>query len=79
MRTTLVIPDPLFERAKAYARAHGTKLSDLFAESVAERLNREEQAVRESREVYRVKPKSLGAPKTDLADRDRLYTAMDSE
>ncbi len=33
----------------------------------------------EAPETYRVKPKFMGAPKTDLADRDRLYTSMDEE
>jgi hypothetical protein len=77
MRTTLIIPDSLFARAKASARTHDKKLSELFAESVAERLNREEQAVREASGTYRVRPRPMGTPKADLADRDRLYAAMD--
>jgi hypothetical protein len=79
MRTTLIVPDPIFVRAKAFARAHGQKLSELFSEAVAERLARAEQAVAEKPAVYRVKPRAMGKPRVDLDDREALLRAMEEE
>lgn len=77
MRTTLVIPDPLFKRAKLYARTHGKNLSDVFAEALDERLSRAEQALREPRAEYKVKTASMGAATVDVSDRDALQRIMD--
>ncbi len=77
MRTTLVIPDPLFKRAKLYARKHDKNLSDVFAEALDERLTREEQAVREPRAEYKVKATPMGTASVDLSDRDALNKVMD--
>jgi hypothetical protein len=78
MRTTLVISDELFKRAKSYAKKHDKRLSDVFAEAIAERLAREEQALREPKSVYKVVPRSLGPASVDLADREALNRAMDA-
>ena len=77
MRTTLVIPDPLFERAKAYAKEHDTSLPDVFAEALAERLARADQLLREPRVAYEVKTRSMGAPSINLSDREALGRAME--
>lgn len=77
MRTTLVIPDPLFKRAKAYAKKHDKNLSDVFAEALAERLTREDQVLHEPRARYEVKPRSMGAPSVNLSDREALGRVMD--
>jgi len=79
MRTTLVIPDPLFKRAKLYARKHDKNLSDVFAEALDDRLTREEQAAREPRAKYKVNPASMGTATVDLSDRESLYKIMDDE
>jgi len=79
MRTTLVIPDPIFKRAKLYAQKHDKNLSDVFAEALDDRLTREEQAVREPRAQYRVKTVSMGASTVDLADRESLFNLMDDK
>ena len=77
VRTTLVIPDPLFKRARAYAKKHDKNLSDVFAEALAERLIREDQVLREPRVRYEVRAQSMGAPAVNLADREALGLVMD--
>ncbi|HMP76307.1 MAG TPA: hypothetical protein PKE12_08435 [Kiritimatiellia bacterium] len=77
MRTTLVIPDPLFKRARAYAKKHDKNLSDVFAEALAERLAREDRSLREPRVRYEVRPRSMGVPVVNLADREALGRVMD--
>ena len=75
MRTTLVIPDPVYKRAKQAAREQGRTLSDLVTESVEIQLSREGGSV--EKKVYRIKPVEMGAPMVDLNDRDALYRAME--
>ena len=77
MRTTLVIPDPLFVRAKAYAKRHDRHLSEVFAEALAERLAREEQRLHDPGAAYKVEPRSMGAASVDLSDREALQRVMD--
>lgn len=77
MRTTLVIPDPLYKRAKVYAKKHDKNLSDLFAEAITERLAREDQVLHEPRVNYEVKSVSMGSPAINLADREALGRVMD--
>ena len=77
MRTTLVISDPLFKRAKAYAKRHDKHLSDVFSEALADRLAREEQVLCEPRTPYKVVPRSMGSAAVDLSDREALHRVMD--
>jgi len=79
MRTTLVIPDPLFKRAKLYAQKHDKNLSEVFAEALDDRLTREEQAMREPRAKYKVKSVSMGSAAADLSDRESLYKIMEDK
>ena len=79
MRTTLSIPDSVLKRAKAYARHHNKKLSELFSESVEERLAREERMKGANQQTFRVTPKAMGKPVTDIADRDALYGEMEEQ
>ena len=76
MRTTLVIPDPVYHRAKQAAREEGITLSQLFTESVEIRLIRNRK-VAERKPLYRVNQVSMGVPKVDLNDRETLYRAME--
>jgi hypothetical protein len=76
MRTTLVIPDAVFRRAKQAARDKGITLSQLVAESIEIRLIKETK-VAEGKTSYKVKQVSMGVPKVDLSDREALYRAME--
>ena len=73
----MVIPDPLFKRAKMYAKKHDKRLSDVFAEALADRLAREEQALREPRAAYQVMARSMGTAFVDVSDREALQRVMD--
>ena len=75
MRTTLVIPDAVYERAKAVAKEQGKTLSALFTESVEIQLARKQQAV--NKKNYRLRPVSMGIPRVDPNDREALYRAME--
>ena len=75
MRTTLVIPYAVYERAKAVAKEQGKTLSALFTESVEIQLARKQQAV--NKKKYRLRPVSMGIPRVDPNDREALYRAME--
>ena len=75
MRTTLVIPAAVYERAKAVATEQGKTLSALFTESVEIQLARKQQAV--NKKKYRLRPVSMGIPRVDPNDREALYRAME--
>ena len=77
MRTTLVIPDPVYLRAKQVAQLRGCTLSELFTEAAEAKLAREEGVVKEAVPLYRVKPISMGAAKIDINSREALYRRMD--
>ena len=76
MRTTLIIPDAVYHRAKKAAKEQGRTLSELFTESVDIQLTREQQSVRKRKE-YRIQPVSMGVPKVDPNDREALYRTME--
>ena len=79
MRTTLIIPDPVGIRAKAFAKAHNRTLSDVVTEAIVARLALAEDDVREAPGRYRVGTVPMGQPKVDVNDRDALYRRMEEE
>ena len=73
MKTTLIIPDPLFRKLKRRALESGETLSDLVAELLRKGLT-------ETPKPRRVKPLptfDMGQAKVDVADREALYEAME--
>ena len=75
MRTTLVIPDAAYRRAKKAAKEQGRTLSELFAESVEIQLAPEQQPARSRRntEVFTPVPNSFTYTATLLSStRDSL-------
>ncbi|MBN1270198.1 MAG: hypothetical protein JXB04_11475 [Kiritimatiellae bacterium] len=77
MRTTLVIPDPIYERSREEAERRGCNISELFTEAVEHELLRSQAAVREKRAAYRVQAIGMGKPQADLANREELYRTME--
>ena len=77
MRTTLVIPDAVYLRAKTAAKEQGCTLSELVTESVEIRLAARANQIGEKRRSYRVEQIPMGKPKVDLNDRDALYRSME--
>jgi hypothetical protein len=75
MKTTLLIPDPVFDALKQQAAKRGTTLSALAAELLRKGL---------SERPKRVKLPPLPSFKggrllVDVADRDALYEVLDAE
>ena len=76
MRTTLVIPDAVYRRAKKAAQEQGRTLSELFTESVEILLARGKGSARK-RKAYRIQPVAMGEPRVDISDREALYRTME--
>lgn len=73
MKTTLIIPDPVFSRLKREAASQGRTLSELVEAALVTFLERKPPAKRR-------KPLpsfDLGSPRADVADRNALYALMD--
>lgn len=76
MRTTLVIPDAVYRRAKEAAKKQGRTLSEFFSESAEIMLAKEQRPARKKTE-YRIRAVAMGVPKVDLNDREAVYRAME--
>ena len=78
MRTTLVISDPVYERARNVAREKGMRLSVLVTEATEEFLLRmESRGGAHKRSAVRLKPFSMGVPQADIDNREELYRKME--
>ena len=77
MRTTLVIPDSLYRRAKRAAQAQGRTLSDIVAEAMAIQLAGKKGDEDVARQRYEIKPVSMGVPQVDANDREALSRRME--
>jgi hypothetical protein len=74
MKTTLIIPDPVFDDLKRQAAKRGTTLSALATD-----LLRQGLATRPKREKLPPMPTfNCGRLLVDVADRDALYEALDA-
>ena len=76
MRTTLIIPDPIFFRAKAHARASGQPFSALVAEALEQHLLQQARKT-PPRQPFRLRTHRLGTPTADLGNREDLYRRME--
>lgn len=75
MKTTLIIPDPVFKDLKRRAVERGETLSALATELLRKGLA-------ERPGLKRLPPLpsfDMGRAKVDVADRDALYTLLDAE
>lgn len=74
MKTTLIIPDPLFRELKRHAVARGETLSNLVAEFIRRGLSEPFAPVDlPPLPVFH----GMGRPLVDLTNRDELYGALD--
>ena len=78
MRTTLVIPDTIFTRAKALAKQRGVQLSQFVSEALELRLLAEDDRKHTQKKKFKVNSFSMGEPMVDINNRDDLYTAMEA-
>ena len=80
MRTTLVISDPVYERAKKAAKEKGVRLSALVTEATEGFLLRTRGSAKTAEHSFvRLVPRSLGIPKANIDDRDDLYRKMEED
>jgi hypothetical protein len=75
MKTTLVIPDPLFRALKRRAAEAGKTLSSVVAEALRRGLADEAP----SDALPPLPAFRAGAPLVDVADRDALHRAMEED
>lgn len=77
MRTTLVLKDPVFKRAKYAAKEDSKQLSMLVNEAVEAYLTEREQRKKAPKKELKIPSYSMGEAKTDINNRDALYRAME--
>jgi hypothetical protein len=77
MRTTLVIPDAVYARAKQQARARGRTVSELVTEALACRLAELDRPQAADAPAFHIPSWPMGVPLVDVNDRDALYRAME--
>lgn len=75
MKTTLIIPDPVFRDLKKRAAEQGTTLSELVAEFLRQGLREKPKR----RRLPRLPSFSLGPAKIDIANREEIYRVLDAE
>ncbi len=79
MRTTLIIPDKIYDRTKKAAREEGCTISEFLTEAIELHLHAMRKAVRSERAVYKVKPAHMGKASVDVSNREQLYKAMEED
>ena len=77
MRTTMILPDPIFKRAKAAAERLNKTLSALTAEALEQHLLALRKGATKPKRPRAVPEYALGEERVDLADRDALYRVME--
>jgi len=75
----MIIPDPIFKRAKAAARQQGKNFSELVTEAISRELNRKEQKLPDRTARFRITPVAMGTPLVDVSNRDELQRVMDGK
>lgn len=75
MRTTLIIDDAVFRKLKTLAAEQGRTLSQVTQEVLQRGLDEPRSTVR--RKAVKLPSFAMGAPRVDVADRDRLLDLLD--
>jgi hypothetical protein len=75
MKTTLVIPDPVFRDLKKRAVERNTTLSELATEYLRQGL----EGRPKPRRLPRLPSFSAGPAKIDVANREEIYRVLDAE
>lgn len=77
MRTTLVIADPVYQRAYENAKRDHKRLSELVTEAVEHYLLTTEQDTKKSTTPRRLKSFAMGQPAIDVSNRNEMYRKME--
>jgi len=75
MKTTLVIPDPLFRDLKRRAADRRETISALVTESLVQSL----RATRKSKRPFRFPTSKMGPASVNIANREELYDFLEAE
>ena len=75
MKTTLIIPDPVFRDLKRRALERKETMSALATEYLVRGMNE----AAKPKHPFRFPTFSAGPPKVDVADREALYDLLDGE
>ncbi len=75
MKTTLIIPDPVFRDLKQQATKRGTTMSELAAELLRKGLSERPKPAR----LPPLPSFSTGRPLVDIANREALFDLLDRE
>ncbi len=76
MKTTLIIPDPVFRDLKRHAAERGETLSALVTECLRQGLRED----RKTKRPFRFPTFSAGGPpRVNVADREALYSLLDAD
>jgi len=75
MKTTLIIPDPIFRDLKKRAVDRNTTISALATEYLRQGLEERPKP----RRMPRLPSFSAGPPLIDVANREEIYRALDAE
>ena len=73
MKTTLVIPDPVFRDLKKRAVDRNTTISELATEYLRQGLRQRPKPKR----ILRLPSFKMGAPLIDITSRDEIYRVLD--
>ncbi len=77
MRTTLVLKDPVFKRAKYAAKEDGKQLSAVVNEAVEAYLTDRERRRKNPKKELKLPSYPMGEAKVDVNNRNALYRAME--
>lgn len=77
MRTTLVIDDPVYQRACENAKRDHKRLSELVTEAVENYLLTAEQSGKNNSAPLHLKSFAMGQPSVDLNNREEMYRRME--
>jgi hypothetical protein len=75
MKTTLIIPDPVFRELKRRAIERGETMSNLVTEFLRRGLAEKPEA----KELPPLPTFHMGEPRIDISNRDELYRLFDEE
>jgi hypothetical protein len=75
MKTTLIIPDPVFRDLKLRAADRKESMSSLVTEFLVQGL----RETRQPKHPFRFPTFSAGLPKVDVANREALFDLLDRE
>ena len=80
MRTTLVIPDPLFKQARTLAHERHQPLSGLVTEAIRKVVAEyRAKSTVTYRKPVRLKTFAMGTPSIDVSNREELFRVLDQE